>query len=142
MVAFTQLSCVSYIYLRAQQKLLSSHTKIGAAGGVGEGGGSNNSINIILFYDFPQYLLGNNSLRVMRDMILFLISSIDDPTISLPNMINSSLFQDIGKKDLEPFFHSFVIWSHTVKWGRLNGELRWVESYALWRHIWRVNISW
>ena len=97
------------IFICAQQKLLSSHTKIGAAGGVGEGGGSNNSINIILFYDFPQYLLGNNSLRVMRDMILFLISSIDDPTISLPNMINSSLFQDIGKEDLEPFFHSFVI---------------------------------
>ena len=129
MVAFTQLSCVSYIYLRVQQKLLSSHTKIGGAGGVGEGGGSNNSVNIILFYDFPQYLLGNNSLRVMRDIILFMISSIDDPTISPLNMINGALFQDIGKKDLEPFFHSFVIRSHTVKWGRLNGELRFMTSY-------------
>ena len=27
------------------------------------------------------------------------------------------------------------------KWGRLNGELRWVESYGLWRHIWRLSDS-
>ena len=26
--------------------------------------------------------------------------------------------------------------------GQLNGELRRVESYCLWRHIWRVNVSW
>ena len=25
---------------------------------------------------------------------------------------------------------------------RLNGELRWVECYRLWRHIWRVEVSW
>ena len=31
---------------------------------------------------------------------------------------------------------------HKKAWGRLNGELRWVESYRLWRHIWRVNVSW
>ena len=28
------------------------------------------------------------------------------------------------------------------KRGRLNGELRWVESYGLWRRIWRVKVSW
>ena len=26
--------------------------------------------------------------------------------------------------------------------GRLNGELPWVESYGLWRHVWRVKVSW
>ena len=26
--------------------------------------------------------------------------------------------------------------------GRLNGELRCVESYGLWRNIWRVKVSW
>ena len=26
--------------------------------------------------------------------------------------------------------------------GWLNGELRSVESYGLWRHIWRVKVSW
>ena len=70
-------SCASYIYLHVQQKQLSSHTKI-AGGGGGGGGGSgkggrgvgNNSIDMILFYDFHQSLLGSNNLRDMRDMTL------------------------------------------------------------------------
>ena len=43
-----------------QQKRLSSHTKLGGTGDVGEGEGDNNSINMILFYVFHQSLLGNN----------------------------------------------------------------------------------
>ena len=50
-----------------QQKRLSSHTKLGGNGDVGEGEGDNNSIDMILFYDFHQSLLGNNNLRGMRD---------------------------------------------------------------------------
>ena len=53
-----------------QQKRLSSHTKLGGTGDVGEGEGDNNSIDMILFYVFYQSLLGNNNLRGMRDMIL------------------------------------------------------------------------
>ena len=53
-----------------QQKRLSSHTKLGGTGDVGEGEGDNNSIDMILFYVFHQSLLGNNNLRGMRDMIL------------------------------------------------------------------------
>ena len=55
-----------------QQKQLSSHTKIGATGGGGRGGGvrigGNNSIDIVLFYDVNQSLFGSNNLR---DMNLF-----------------------------------------------------------------------
>ena len=47
----------SYIYLHTQQKHLSSHTKIDCTGVWGEG---NNSIDMILFYDFHQSTLGNN----------------------------------------------------------------------------------
>ena len=36
------------------------------------------------------------------------------------------------------FYFSFII----LIWGRLNGELQRVESYGLWRHIWRVKVSW
>ena len=39
MVTFINFSCVSYIYLRVQQKQLSSHTKIGATDGGGGGEG-------------------------------------------------------------------------------------------------------
>ena len=53
-----------------QQKQLSSHTKIGGVGGVGEREGGNNSIDMVLFYDLHQSLLGNNNLRGLRDMIL------------------------------------------------------------------------
>ena len=63
-------SCVSYIYLHGQQKQLLSHTKIdgtGGGGGRGSSDGSNNSIDMILFYDFHQSSSGNNNLR---DMIL------------------------------------------------------------------------
>ena len=53
-----------------QQKRLSSHTKLGGNGDVGEGEADNDSIDMILFYDFHQSLLGSNNLRGMRDMIL------------------------------------------------------------------------
>ena len=90
MVAFTKFSCVSYTYLHVQQKYLSSHTKTGGDGGVAEGEGGNNSINIILFYDFHQSLSGNNNLRGMRDMILSYDSFSRRPIISLLVMINGA----------------------------------------------------
>ena len=53
-----------------QQKQLSIHTKIGGTGGVGEREEGNNSIDMILFYDFHQPSLGNNNFRGIRDTIL------------------------------------------------------------------------
>ena len=49
-----------------QQKHLSRHTKLGGTGDVGERKGDNNSVDMILFYDVHQSLMGNNNLRGMR----------------------------------------------------------------------------
>ena len=57
--------------------------EIGSAGGIGEGEGSNNSIDMILFYYFHQHLLGSFNLRDIRDMIYLMIPSIDNLNISL-----------------------------------------------------------
>ena len=61
--------CVSYIYLHEQQTQLLNHTKIDGTvgGGRGREDGGNNSIDMILFYDFHQSSLRNNNLT---DMIL------------------------------------------------------------------------
>ena len=62
---------------------INKNIEIGSAGGIGEGEGSNNSIEMILFYYFHQSSLGSFNLRDMRDMIYLMIPSIDDLTISL-----------------------------------------------------------
>ena len=106
-------SCVSYSYLHMLQKQLSSHTKVGATGGVGGGGGGggggvSNLIDMILLYDFHQSSLDSINLR---DLILSYDPSIDNSTtIFLLTVINGTLIKDIGKKDIGAFCcYSLVI---------------------------------
>ena len=58
-------------------------------------------------------------------IFLFICNKFVFNKIYLYNIQNISLFNQI----------SFY-------WGRLNKELRWVESYGLWGNNWRVKVSW
>ena len=79
-------SCISYIYLRVQQKQLSSHTLIGGTGG-GE------AITRYIWFYFMAFISLRWGATTWEMWFQFTISSIDDSTISLLTYASSKLLK-------------------------------------------------